>query len=68
MFFLHEFLIYWEIIYICYKCKVGQSRFTVVCMENNTINNNTRINSVFLRTHNCKPTLPHTVLFVWEAM
>ena len=33
----------------------GKSRFTVVHIESNTINNHTRINCV-LCTHNCKPT------------
>ena len=35
--------------------------YTVVCMENNTIINNPRINGVFHVLNNCKPTFAHPV-------
>ena len=41
----------------------GKSRFTVVCTENTTINNNTTINSV-LHTHNYKPTFAPSCIIV----
>lgn len=44
----------WNILYI----GVGKSGFAVVCFENNTIINDTGINSV-LHTHNCKHTFAH---------
>ena len=42
----------------------GQSRFTAVPVENNTIINNTRINSCVSRTHNCKPTFAHPSIYI----
>ena len=41
--------------------RLGKSRVTIVCMENDTIiNNYTRMNCV-LRAHKCKPTFAHCV-------